>query len=469
MAFLAALLRREGWSVMWDLVPPGTDPPVMVRRTRELNPDAVIISSAPRFYCTCPVPTVQATLSYARLVRETAPKARRIVIGPISSARPEPFLEGGVFDGVCRGEPEASLLPVLAASSTSAWASLPGMATAGANGRPVLSGATPYADLPKLPLPARDLLPMEEYVFASHHARRTTAIQGSRGCSYACNFCFINRNDPYANMNTGKMFRVRPAEQVVEEIRMLRERYCIDGLFFEDVEFLLNLRYADVLTEAIAKHHPGVTWSCQTRVTTIRRDFLRELKRRGCREVYYGVESGNGDILEKTDKHISLEAIEQAFRWTREAGIKTVASFVLGLPEETVDSVQDTIRLARRIRADYASFHIFSPFVGTRLYEEARRSGFLSKDEIDQTRVHANLRGYRTAALTSEDLDRARRRAYRSFYLDPGYLARKLMGSSPRQVFFYLRTLVGARRDMRSAEASVIEALVGARRDKLAS
>lgn len=309
---------------------------------------------------------------------------------------------------------------------------------------------------------------MESFVFESHFARRTTAIQASRGCPFACAFCFINRDDAYANLNAGKKFRTRTPEQIVAEVSDLKARYGIDGLFFEDSEFVVHRRHAEGVAEALARSHLDVRWSAHIRATSVDREMLALLHRAGCREIFFGVESGNSALLASTGKGVTLESIEEAFRLTREAGIRTTASLVLGLPGETPATVEETVRFARRLKPDHASFHIYAPYAGTRWHDDAVAAGRLEPDAFDRTRPHANLRAYRTEAMTAEDLDAARRRAYRSFYRDPRYLARRLMHSSRREIFFYARTLLGLRRDIRTAEASVREAILGASSEKLA-
>ncbi|MBI4229277.1 MAG: radical SAM protein, partial [Planctomycetes bacterium] len=176
----------------------------------------------------------------------------------------------------------------------------------------------------------------------------------------------------------------------------------------------------------------------------------------------------NAALLESTRKGVTLESITEAFRLTREARIRSTASFVLGLPGETPATVEETIRFARRLKPDHASFHIFAPYEGTRLHGEAVAAGRIEPGAFDRTRVHANLRAYRTEGMTAEALDAARRRAYRAFYRDPRYLARRLMNSSRREISFYARTLLGLRGDIRTAEASVREALLGGPAEKLA-
>lgn len=437
-AFLAAKVRGDGHEVRWLILPVGGDEPRLRAEAASFAPDAAVISSAPRFYCTCPVPTVEEAIGAARLLKSIRSAIRTIAVGPFSTVRPEPFLADG-FDAVVPGEPETAIGDALA-------------------GRPVPAQA-PYVDLSTLPPPARDLVDLSPFVFETHFARRTTAIQSSRGCAFGCRFCFINRTDAYAQANSGKVMRYRTPAQVVEEARDLKERHGIDGLFLEDPEFLLDRKRAEALCEALLTSGLDLRWSAQSRVPDVDGTLLALLVRAGCREVYYGLESGDPAILASTGKGIEIAEAERAFRLSREAGLRVTGSFILGLPGETLETARRTITLAKRLAPDHAAFHVYAPFPGTRWHDEAVAAGRLPADSLGSVRVHENRTGYRTDALSAADLEALRREAYRAFYRDVRFWVRSAFRSTPREAWFYARTALGMRRGLRTAERAVLEGL----------
>lgn len=452
MAFLAAHMRERGCDVRWVILSEGESAERLLGAAEGV--DAAVISSAPRFYCTCPVPTVGAARAAARALKAARPGVRTVAVGPFATVRPAPFLADG-FDAVACGEPEPAILAAIEGREA------PGLALPDAAGGVRRTGPAPYADLAALAPPARDLVDLAPFVFETHFARRTTAIQSSRGCAFACRFCFINRDDAYARANVGRVVRSRRPDQVVAEIRDLRARHGVDGLFFEDPEFLIDRRRVEALCEALVRADLGVSWSAQSRVPDVDAPLLDRLRRAGCREIYYGVESGDPLMLPRTGKGVTLDDIERAFELTRAAGIRVTGSFILGLPGETEASAWKTIALARRLAPDHAVFHVYAPFPGTRWHDAAVAAGFLADgpEGLDAIRVHENRRRYRTEALSSEDLERLRLAAYRAFYGDPRFLVRSALKATPREALFYLRTALGLREDLRTAEKTVLSAL----------
>lgn len=450
MGFLAAHLQSKGHDVRWMILPEGE--PAKKLLDAAGSADAAVVSSAPRFYCTCPVPTVAASIAASRAMKEANPRLRTVAVGPFATVDPGRFIAGG-FDAAVLGEPEAACEGAVLGRDAE------GLVVRGTDGAPRVTGKARYIDIAGLPEPARDLVDLEPFVFETHFARRATAIQTSRGCAFGCRFCFINRNDAYAKANEGRVMRYRRPEQVVREARGLVGRHLIDGLFFEDPEFLIDRKRVEALCEALELADLGLAWSAQSRVPDVDERLLDRLYDAGCRELYYGVESGDPVMLERTDKGVTVEQIERAFDLSRDAGIRVTGSFILGLPGETEGSAKKTIELAKRIKPDHAVFHVFSPFPGTRWHEEALAAGFLPKEDPDAVRVHENRRRYRTAALSAGDLESLRLEAYRSFYGDPGFLVRSALKATPREALFYVRTALGLRGDLRTAEKTVLEAL----------
>jgi len=266
-----------------------------------------------------------------------------------------------------------------------------------------------------LPLPAHDLFLGHDYryPFARHRPIAGTLV--SYGCPYTCSFCI-----------TGELgTSMRPADNVLEELRALRA-LGVREVFFQDQCFGCAPRAPwDELLDAMAGADLGLGWWTFTRVDVLDRPLALRLRAAGCHTVILGVESASEEILREHRKGYGTARIREAFALCEQEGLRTAATFILGLPEETEASLRATLDFACSLRADYASFNVAVPRAGTRLRQRALREGLLDPDQVvmDQSGFEPVLP---TRGLTPEQLRAWRRRAVARFYLRPTYLWRRL-------------------------------------------
>jgi radical SAM superfamily enzyme YgiQ (UPF0313 family) len=145
----------------------------------------------------------------------------------------------------------------------------------------------------------------------------------------------------------------------------------------------------------------------------------------GCQSIFFGVESGDQGILNAMGKGITTEQIRRAFKWAKEAGIKTVASVILFYPGENAHTIEKTVSFLKELDPDLAQFCIATPFPGTELYEEMVRNGLIQKIEWSKFDVLTpvfTLNGY-----TMEEMKKTWGKAYASFYLRPIYIAKRIL------------------------------------------
>jgi anaerobic magnesium-protoporphyrin IX monomethyl ester cyclase len=148
------------------------------------------------------------------------------------------------------------------------------------------------------------------------------------------------------------------------------------------------------------------------------------MKRAGCILIYYGVESGSQRVLNLMKKHIKIGQIVRAIRWTKEAGIETLASFIIGFPGETRKDIEETIAFAKRLDVDYAQFSFATPYPGTELYRMAKEKGLLLTEDWSQYTAGKPI--IAVDSSTKDDLTKLLKRAYQKFYLSPKLLLRHL-------------------------------------------
>lgn len=220
-------------------------------------------------------------------------------------------------------------------------------------------------NLDALPFPARHLLPLGRYRALGMPISMTT----SRGCPYKCIFCVGRKM-------VGARVRYHSADRVAAELQYLA------GLKFHQINiaddlFTANQKHCLAVCQKILDKKLAINWTSFARVDTVSETLLSAMKAAGCTAVSFGIESANPDILKTIKKGITLEQIRNAVRMCRRAGIRAYASFILGLPGETPQTIKETLDFAANLQPEGLAygFHILAPFPGTEVREQADRLG----------------------------------------------------------------------------------------------
>ncbi|MCX5657417.1 MAG: radical SAM protein, partial [Candidatus Omnitrophica bacterium] len=326
--------------------------------------------------------------------------------------RENPCLDAAVF-----GEGEETWAELLSAlDSGGIFSAIPGVIT-----REWKGAARQWVEnLDALPFPARDLLPNEKYRYPLCGGRRITTISSSRGCPYQCVFC--------DKSIFGSHWRARSAANVLEEIDEVVMRFGVQSIIFYDDLFTLNKDRLAAICEGLIERNYNLFWKAEGRVDTVDAECLQLMKRAGCDSLAYGVESGNQHGLDWIGKKTTPDMARRAFRLTREAGIKTLGYFILGIPVETYNDALRTIKFAIELKTDYAQFSILSPLPGSRLYIMAKDEGWYS--EIKAHNVFD--KDLKRPVLITKNWDEAKlsaiiQEAHRRFYMRPSYWFRTLL------------------------------------------
>ena len=236
------------------------------------------------------------------------------------------------------------------------------------------------------------------------------SLYTGRGCRSKCTFCL------WPQTVGGHRYRTRSVEHVVREIA-LAARYFprVKEYFFDDDTFTDDLPRAEAIAGGLGKL--GVTWSCNAKAN-VPEATLRVLRDNGLRLLLVGYESGNQAILNNIKKGIRLDVARRFTRDARALGIKIHGTFILGLPGETRETIQATIRFAQEIDPDTIQVSLAAPYPGTELYRQARENGWLAGDGL------VDDRGTQVSALSYPDLDNTEiasstEEFYRRFYFRP--------------------------------------------------
>ncbi|HIC89101.1 MAG TPA: radical SAM protein [Anaerolineae bacterium] len=294
-----------------------------------------------------------------------------VIGGPHATTLPELTLQDENFDYLVFGEGEYTwrdLLQALAAGdiSSGSLSKIKGLWFRHEDGTIHQGEERPLIpDLDALPFPARHLFEVDQYPLYAPNGEPMITVLSSRGCPYNCSFCFKGI--------VGRTYRQRSPENIVAELRQLIDTYHVRNFYFIDDLFTIDVRRLNALLDYFLAQKLDIRWQCLARVDRVTLPLLQKMYQAGCREIHYGIESGNPEILKATAKHINLDQVRQAVEWTDEVGIASKGYFILGLPSDTEETVNETIEFAASLPLTEAMFSIATPFPGTRLWDELVR------------------------------------------------------------------------------------------------
>ncbi len=328
------------------------------------------------------------------------------VFGSFASAVPEFYLNEADF--VAAGEIE-NLAPALARGEVPE-----GLVSAGF-----------VQDLNVLPFPTWDQFDTRRFRYHIITKKGITLpMLGSRGCPYACNYC------PYL---VNSRYRVRTPENIVDEIAFLVGRYNIRGITFRDPNMTFDRARAQEFAELILRRNLSVRWSMEARTDRLDPELIHVLHRAGLRSVEVGVESSNGVMLRgNRRKAIPKAHQEEVINFCHKLGIRVIANYTLGLPNDTVDGIHDTIRYAKKLNTFAIQFTVTTPYPGTEFYRKVRHLIF----ERDWERFNGWTSVFHHPRITSEELHRLREFAYVSYHLRPRYVWKFLQSTLLHHLLF---------------------------------
>ena len=417
LAYIAAVLEKAGYEVgIIDAKVEKLSFEAIIKRVADFKPQIIGLSSSTPDFC--------VTVALAKQIRASGDYTI-IVGGKHVSALPEETLAEECFDYGVVGEGEETALELVNAilrKDTQALKSIKGIVFRSGSER-IRTPRRPYIeDLDTLPFPARHLLPpLTQYQYLYYKALPLATILTSRGCLYQCTFC--------DRAVFGNKMRVRSITNIVDEMQMLVRDYGVKVINIPDDLFTLNPQRVEDFCRQLLARNLKISWSCLSRVDLVNPDMLKIMQKAGCWMIGYGIESGNQRILDTIKKNITLETIKQALRWTRQLNIRTLGFFMLGLPGDSEETIRQTLRFSRSLPLDRIVFFITQPYPGSELYQTANREGKINK-EVSYRYYHnyffPEKLSYISEGLSAQMLKRYLKKAYRDFYLRPGYIFRQL-------------------------------------------
>lgn len=234
----------------------------------------------------------------------------------------------------------------------------------------------PCPNLDTIAKPAYYKINMEYYTVANPYAirgvfTRSMYLLSSRDCPSACTFCVSKKLREISGPSW--TCRLRSPANLLAEILALKKDYHIDSFYFIDDLFTQNKKNVIEFCDLLKNSRCGLLWGCSSKVTTVDFSLLEKMKEAGCIQIDFGVERGSDKALALIKKGITIEKIKQVFADCRTLGIRTFANFLVNLPQETENDLEDIISLLDIIKPTIVSLNIFTPYPGTEIFESHKQ------------------------------------------------------------------------------------------------
>ena len=366
------------------------------------NRDLVILHTS--------TPSFSKDVQIAQMLKDTNPHLKIGMVGAKVAVQPEESLsKAPPIDFVARNEFDFTIKDIADGID---FKNVDGISWRNKNGEIIHNrDRAMIEDMDSLPFVTevykRDLR-IEDY-FIGYLKHPYISIYTGRGCKSRCTFCL------WPQTVGGHRYRTRSPQHVAAEIRLAMQYFPqVKEFFFDDDTFTDNLPRAEAIARELGKL--GVTWSCNAKAN-VPRDTLKVLRNNGLRLLLVGYESGNQQILHNIKKGMRVEVAREFTKNCHELGIKIHGTFILGLPGETRETIQETIRFAQEINPHTLQVSLAAPYPGTFLYKQAMENGWLdatNAELIDENGVQIAPLHY--PHLSHTEIFNSMEEFYKKFY-----------------------------------------------------
>ena len=389
LAFLAAAMEADGIQVqILDLVVYPYTKNLLSRTLKSFDPQFVGATAVTMNF--------NHAAAVIKDVKTISPRILTVMGGPhVTFCARETMKAFPEIDFIVLGEGEETLVELVRAyQKGTPWGNIKGLVYQ-EQGQPVSTAQKdPIQDIDTLPEPARHLIPLGRYRALGLPISMTT----SRGCPFQCIFCVGRKM-------VGARVRYRNPKKVVDELAYLGT-LGFHQINIADDLFTASKKHCMAVCDEILHRQLKIQWTSFARVDTVSLPVLEKMKQAGCTAVSFGVETGSPEILTTIKKGITLEQVVEAVTMCNQAGVTPQASFILGLPGETLQTLQQTVAFAERLKkmGVLHGYHLLAPFPGTDIRENSRAYDIqIMSNNWDD--YHANQAIVRTSAVDQQTLD----------------------------------------------------------------
>jgi len=420
LAYAVGTLEREKHQVLFlDCPAENITRNQLLLKLEEAAPSLIVLDTS--------TPSIVSDLSLAEELAALLPDAPVFLVGTHVSALPEQVLIRSPFiTGIAVGEYDNTLPE--AASTLEIRGDLRNVPGLWLNTpeKPFFTGnRKPVTDLDSLPMLAdvyRNHLKPENYFFAAARYPSVMIIT-SRGCPFNCSYCL------WPQVLHRGTYRARSAASVAEEFLKVQEYFPqVQEVVFEDDTFSVDSKRVEDISDALIRAGSRLPWTANTRAN-LSLPAMKKMKKAGCRLLIVGYESGNQGILNGVGKGTTVDQNMSFAVRARQAGLMVHGCFMAGNPGETLETLDETLRMAIRLKPDTAQFFPIMAYPGTRLYDQYKKAGYLKTENYEDWLTADGLHNcvVNLPGLSAEELVSWCDEARRKFYLRPGYLAYKAL------------------------------------------
>ena len=374
---------------------------------KEFKPDYLLLNVA--------TPTLQSDLDCLKIAKKICPKIITIAKGAVFlTFNSEILLKNKALTYIISGEAEETLKELLSGDVEindilGLW-HRDGLVAK-------FNGVRPFIqNLDELPFPARHLIDNNIYRRPDNNNVQAV-IKVSRGCPHHCFFCL-------ATPTSGSKVRMRSPENIIAEIRECITKYNIKNFIFWSDIFNQDREWTMNLCKKIIDSGLKFTWSANTRADTADERMAKYMHKAGCRLVSIGVESGSQYILDKIGKGTTINEIRDTVKAFKKAKTKVYNYFVIGLPWDDEDTINETINFAIELDSDFVSFYTATPLPATRFYHYVKNELHEEIESFENSYYEPCISTY---SLSKERILELHKRAVKAFYLRPLYILKMLV------------------------------------------
>lgn len=435
---IATFVRGKGYSVeIVDAEAEDLAPEQTADRVAALNPRLVAVV----VYGHQPSASTQNMTGASGIVtalKELTPATKVLMLGGHVAALPERTLQEERCDFVTRDEGlygVTDLLEALRTTDDPDLTKVRGLVYR-TNGGSTSNPAAPLVrDLEtEMPGIAWDLLPMSKYrahnwhCFGDLQREPYAAIYTTLGCPYHCSFCCIQAPFKEGEKALGlkdsvNSYRFWTPQRVVEELELLVTRYGVRNIKLADEMFVLHPRHVIGICDRIIERGLDLNIWAYARVDTVRDDMLDKLKRAGFNWLAFGIEAANEGVLTDVDKRYSVGQVHETIGKVQAAGINIIGNYIFGLPEDTRDTMHETLELAQDLNCEFANFYCAMAYPGSPLYQQALQRGWKLPEKWSGYSQHAvDTLPLPTKYLGAAEVLRFRDDAFHTYFTDVRYL-----------------------------------------------
>lgn len=386
-----------------------------INDVKKFNPDLAILDTA--------FSSLSNDIGVAETIKNVNKTIKTVLVGPPTSQFPDEILKSDGVDIVARFEYDFTIRDIAEAiEDGKELKNIKGISYK-EDGKIVHNPNRDFLnseDLDKIPFVSKVYkkhLNIKDY-FLAQCLYPVVQIFTGRGCPSLCTFC------SWPKTFMGRKYRVRTVKNVVDEFEYIKEEIPkVKEIFIEDDTFTINKKRVREFCEEILRRRLDVIWSCDARAD-LDYETMKLMKKAGCRLLDVGYESADDGILKNVKKGITVNQLREFTSNAKKANLMILADFIIGLPGETKETVEKTIKFVKELKPDLMQFSIACPIPGTEFYEWVKKSGYLiandPEDFLDRKGFQKSVISY--PELTNEDMEQFADKALREYYLNISYI-----------------------------------------------